>query len=209
MKHSYLVLLFVALVGCNSKTEKKAAEAIDPKLLISCEGIGDAKLTDTYADLQTKFGDSVLSAHENNVRGKYTTIWESDPRQINIYWVEQQEPFKTVRYMEVTDGMAPYMTADSIAVGMPLKELVKKNNGMALTFKNFSANTEPGVIREYNNGDIPIKNPCFGGTLEWTGQKAIDVNELRAFQEQQEVKSFDRILQRYDVVLSSITITKK
>jgi len=208
MKHSYLLLLFVALVSCNSNTEKKV-ETLDPKLLISCEGIGEVKLTDSYADLQKKFGDSILSAHENNIRGKYTTLWENDPKQINVYWAEQQEPFKTVKYLEITDSMSPYMTIDTIVIGTPLKDLVKKNGGMALTFKNFSANTEPGLIKDYNNGEIPTKNPCFGGTLEWTGQKAIDVNELREFQEQQEVKSFDRILQRYDVVLSSITITKK
>lgn len=208
MKHSYLLLLFVAIFGCNSKTEKKV-ESIDPKLLISCEGIGDLKITDSYADLQKTFGDSVLSAHENTARGKYTSLWENDPKQINVYWVEQAEPFKTIKYLEITDSMAPYMTKDSIAVGMPLKDLVKKNNGMALTFKNFFANTEPGTIKDFNNGDIPTNNPCFGGSLEWTGQKAIDINELREFQAQQEIKSFDRMLQRYDVVLSTITITKK
>ena len=208
MKHSYLLLLFVALIGCNSQSEKKKeVEAIDPKLLISCDGIGEVKLTDTYADLQKKFGDTALTAHENTVAGKFTTIWEGTPKHINVYWKENEAPFKTVRYLEVLDAMAPYMTKDSIGVGMPLRDLVKKNGGMALTFKNFSAMEEPGVIKGYNNGEIPTNNPCFGGVLEWTDQKPIDVNELQEFQAQQEVKSFDRILQRYDVILSSIRIS--
>ena len=208
MKHSYLLLLFIAIFGCNAKTEKKV-ETIDPKILISCEGVGDVKLKDTYADLQKKLGDSVLSDHENNVAGKFTSVWENDPRHINIYWNESEAPLKTIKYIDIVDAMSPYMTKDSIGVGMSMKDLVRKNGGMALTFKNFSAMSEPGVIKGFNNGEIPTSNPCFAGILEWTDQKPIDVNEMREFQAQQEVKSFDRILQRYDVVLSTIRISPK
>ncbi|MEJ6981334.1 hypothetical protein WG906_12780 [Pedobacter sp. P351] len=209
MKYSYLYLLvFFALSACSPKAEKKA-ETLDPKLLISCEGVGDVKLKDTYADLQKKLGDSVLSEHENNVAGKFTSVWENSPKHLNIYWQESQAPFKTIKYIDVIDGMAPYMTIDSIGVGMSLKDLVKKNGGMAITFKNFSAMSEPGVIKGYNNGEIPKSNPCLGGVLEWTDQKPIDVNEMREFQAQEEIKSFDRILQRYDVVLSIIRLSPK
>jgi hypothetical protein len=208
MKHSYLLLLFIVLFGCNEKTEKKV-ETIDPKFLISCEGVGVVKLKDTYSDLQKKLGDSVLSAHENNVAGKFTSVWADDPRQLNIYWKETEAPFKTIKYIDIIDAMSPYMTKDSIGVGMSMKDLVRKNGGMALTFKNFSAMREPGVIKGFNNGEIPTSNPCFGGILEWTDQKPIDVNEMREFQAQDEVKSFDRILQRYDVILSTIRISPK
>lgn len=208
MKHSYLFLLFITLLACNSNTEKKV-ETLDPKVLISCEGVGDVKLKDTYADLQKKLGDSVLSAHENNVAGKFTSVWENSPKQLNIYWKENEAPFKTIKYIDVIDAMAPYMTKDSIGVGMSLKDLVKKNGSMAITFKNFSAMKEPGVIKGFNNGEIPKSNPCFGGILEWTDQKPIDVNEMREFQAQEEIKSFDRILQRYDVILSTIRLSSK
>ncbi|MBC8052694.1 MAG: hypothetical protein H7Y13_06490 [Sphingobacteriaceae bacterium] len=207
MKHSYLFLLIVAFFACNPKNEQKV-ESIDPKLLISCEGIGDVKLSDSYADLQKKFGDSVLSEHENNVAGIFTSIWDASPKQINIYWNEKTAPFKTIKYIEVIDKLAPYMTKDSIMLGMSIKDLVKKNAGMALTFRNFDA-SNGGYITGYNNGDLPKNIPCFEGILEWTGQKPIDINELREFQAQEEVKSFDRILQRMSVELSTIRIRKK
>jgi hypothetical protein len=136
-------------------------------------------------------------------------LWQDDPRQINIFWEEKAAPYKTIRYMEAIDGMSPYMTKDSIAVGMPLRDLVKKNGGMALTFKNFYKDQDPGLIKDYNNGEIPKNNPCFVGVLEYTGQKPIDVNEFRQFQALDEVKSFDRILNRIDVVLSTIRIAAK
>ena len=209
MKYSYLIVLFFAVAGCESKTEKKVEEKIDPKLLINCEGIGEVKLTDSYADLQKKFGDTALSAHENNVAGKFTSIWENSPKHINVYWKEDSEPFKTIRYMEAIDGMSPYMTIDSIGVGITLRDLVKKNGNMAITFRNFYTDNSPGLILGYNNGEIPKNNPCFEGILEWTGQKPIDVNEFRAFQELEEVKSFERVLQRIDVVLSAIRVSNK
>src|SRR5690349_17575415 len=110
MKHSYLLLLFVALVGCNSQSEKKkAVESIDPKLLISCDGVGEIKLTDTYVDLQKKFGDTSLTEHENTVAGKFTSVWEGSPKHINVFWKESEAPFKTIKYLEVIDAMAPYM----------------------------------------------------------------------------------------------------
>lgn len=200
------MLLALALGSCSPKAEKKAPPTVDPKILISCEGIGEVKLKDSYADLQKKFGDSVLSEHVNNIAGTFTTLWRNQPGQINVYWVEKEKPFKTIKYIEATDAMAPYLTKDSIGVGMSMRDLVRKNGGMALTFVNFYGDDNPGLIKDYNNGELPKNNPCFEGILEYTGQKPIDVNEFRAFQAQKEVKSFDRILNRIDVVLSTIRI---
>lgn len=208
MKYVFLLFCAAAFTGCETKTEKKVVESIDPKFLITCEGIGEVKLKDTYEDLQKKFGDTALSAHENNVRGRFTSIWENSPKQINVYWKEKSAPFKTINYIEAVEKGSPYMTKDSISIGMSIRELVKKNNGMALTLRNFSFDN-PGYITGYNNGNLLDNNPCFEGILEWTGQDPIDIKELRAFQAQEEVKSFDRVLQRMDVELSTIRVSAK
>lgn len=208
MKYLYLVLAVAVFASCEPKKVAEKAESIDPKALISCEGIGLVKLTDSHADLEKKFGDSVLTEHENNVAGKFTSIWENSPEHINIYWKEKQAPFTTIKFMEAVDKMAPYMTQDSITIGMSMRDLVRKNNNMALTFKNFTS-SDPGLITGFNNGDLPKTNPCFGGILEWEGQKPIDIKELMAFQAKDEVKSFEQILQRMDIALGAIRLTNK
>ncbi|MFD2163947.1 hypothetical protein ACFSJU_16175 [Paradesertivirga mongoliensis] len=208
MKYLCLALAVAVFASCGQKKTTEKVESIDPKVLISCEGIGQVKLTDSHADLEKKFGDSVLTEHENNLAGKFTSVWENSPEHINVYWKEKQAPFKTIRYVEAVDKMSPYMTKDSITVGMSIRDLVRKNNNMALTFKNFTS-SDPGLITGFNNGDIPKTNPCFGGILEWEGQKPIDIKELRAFQARDEVKSFDQILQRMDIALGAIRLTNK
>lgn len=208
MKYYYLLLVILSLSACSQKADKKAVESIDPKNLISCEGIGQVRLTDTYADLQRKFGDSALSEHENTKAGNFTTIWEKNPKQLNVFWKEKRQPFKTIKYIEVIDRLSPYMTKDSIALGISLRDLVRKNGGMALTFLNFTSD-RPGLITGYNNGELPKMDPCFEGVLEWTGQRPIDINELRTFQKMKEVKSFEMILQRMDIELGTIRVSAK
>ncbi len=209
IKLSFLSFICLIVFGCTPKTEKKAqVKQLDPRILITCEGIGEVKLSYSHADLEKKFGDAI-SEHENNIRGKYTSLWEHDPKHINVYWKESSAPFKTIKYIEAVDPMSLYMTKDSIGIGMSLRELVAKNGNMPITFKNFYTNTEPGLIKGFNNGEIPKANPCFEGTLETTDQRPIDVVEMRAFEKVEEVKSFDRILQRMDVVINSMRLTAK
>ena len=209
MKHSYLFLLFIALISCNQEKKKEIVIPVDPKFLITCDGIGEVKLSYSYTDLEKKFGKTVLSEHENNRTGKFTTLWENDPKQINIFWNESSQPYKTIKYIEAVDGMAPYMTSDSIGVGITLRDLVKKNGSMAITFNNFTNVASPGKIIHFTNGVIPKNNPCLKGSFESTGQKPIDVEDFKKFQAKEELKSFDRILERVDVVLSTIRIEAK
>ncbi|MBC7915230.1 MAG: hypothetical protein H7Y07_14015 [Pyrinomonadaceae bacterium] len=209
MKHTYLLLFFVVCISCSQDTKKTSEVTVDPKVLISCEGIGEVKLTDTHADLEKKFGKTAVSEHENNKNGNFTSLWENDPKQINIVWNEAVPPFKTIKYIEAVDGMSPYITTDSIGVGMSLRDLVKKNGSMAVTFTNFYGLDKPGRIRDFSNGEISKNHPCLEGSLEYTGQKPIDATEFKAFQAKEEVKSFDRILERIDVVLSTVRISAK
>ena len=210
MKFSILPLVFLVIASCNPKTEKKkeVQQSLDPKILINCEGIGEVKLTYSHSDLVKKFPDAI-SEHENNIRGKYTSLWQHSPKHINVYWKEDVAPYQTIRYIEAVDPMAPYMTKDSIGLGTSLRDLVRKNGSMPVTFKNFFSSTEPGLIKDFNNGELPKINPCFAGTLESTDQRPIDVKEMREFEKMDEVKSFDRLLQRMDVVVSTIRLYPK
>lgn len=209
MKHYYLLLLVLLVLSCNRTAKKEVVEAIDPKILINCEGIGEVKLSDSHETLEQKFGKDALSEHENTVAGKFTSVWENSPKQINIYWNEAEEPFKTIKYIEAVDAMSPYMTIDSIGVGISLRDLVRKNGNMAIVFTNFFADRNPGQIRSFTTGEINNTNPCLEGALQENGQKPIDVVEFRKFQAQEEVKSFEQILHRIDVTLGTIRISSK
>lgn len=209
MKYTYLILFVFVFISCKQAAKKEVVATVDPKTLISCDGIGEVKLTDSYEALVKKFGKEALSEHENTVAGKFTSLWENQPKQINIYWNEPEQPFKTIKYIEAVDAMSPYMTADSIGVGMSLRDLVRKNGNMAITFTNFLADRNPGQIRDFTNGDINNTNPCLEGAFQDNGQKPIDVEEYTKFQAQEEVKSFQSILNRIDVTLGVIRISSK
>ncbi len=59
MKSALLSLALLLLFACQPPSpKKKTAEkpGVDPKILVSCEGIGEIKVTDTYEGLKQKFG---------------------------------------------------------------------------------------------------------------------------------------------------------
>ncbi|WP_207425660.1 hypothetical protein [Pedobacter sp. SYSU D00535] len=210
MKKTFLLVFLAGLFSCQQKQVAKAPEPqIDPKKLISCDGIGEAKLSDTYADLEKKFGAAALSEHENTELGKYTTLWENKPEQINIFWEEKSQPYKRIKYMEATDAMSSYLTKDSVRIGLTLREVVKKNGSMPVTFRNFYAEEQSGLITTFNNGEITKVTPCLGGKLEWVKQTNIYAAEHENFKKQEVLESYDKLLQRMEVVLSSIRVSAK
>lgn len=212
MKNALFTVFLLALFSCQppSPKKKKAEESkVDPKILVSCEGIGEVKLTDDYASLEKKFGANALSIHDNNVYGKYTALWEGKPNQINIFWKEKAQPFKHIRYMETSDPNSPYMTADSLRVGLSMPDIVRRNGFMPLTFNNFYVEDEGGLITSFNNGDLPKKNPCFEGLLEWVSQANIYKKDYDAFKKRKVVESSDRIFDHMEVMLGRIRVSAK
>lgn len=210
MKTSYLFFLALSLVACqeSKKTKPEVKKTIDPKVLVSCDGIGEVKLSDSHANLEEKFGKNAIADHENTIYGAFTTVWENDPRELRIYWKEKSAPFKTINFIEVGTPGAPYMTVDSIAVGMGLRDIVKKNGSISVKFFNINQ-SKPGLITGFNGGNIEKNTPCFTGVLEQTQLKVIHKDELKEFHQQKEVNSYDPILNRIEYELATMRVVRK
>ncbi len=209
MKYTYLIFSSLVLFSsCSQEKKAKQEPQVDPKVLISCDGIGEVKLSDSHEALVSKFGKAV-SEHENNRMGSFTTIWENDPKQVNIYWEEKKPPFTKIKYLEAVYMDSPYMTKDSLRIGLSLRDLVKVNGGMPVAFKNFSQENDGGLITTFYAGNIEKQNPCIKGRLEQAKVTLIHKKELAAFQQKEIVESSDDILNRMDVELSSIRVSAK
>ncbi|EOR94787.1 hypothetical protein ADIARSV_2003 [Arcticibacter svalbardensis MN12-7] len=215
MKHSVYLVVLVVLFGCqqqgkNVQTKKKVKEVVvDSAVLISCEGVGEIKMNFSYADLKNKVGAKALTEHENSVYGKYTTIWENTAKQLNVYWKQKSQPFKAIKYLEVSSPDSPYETQDSLRIGLDLRSLVNKNGNMPLTFRNFYAQENSGLVTSFNGGTLEKNNPCVAGVLEWTSQENVYKADYDAFKKQEIVESYEKILDHIEVRLSSIRVLSK
>lgn len=215
MKYLFCSFLLLAFAGCQqSGTTKQAAgeaekDQVDPAILISCEGVGEIKMSISYEELEKQVGAKALTPHENTVYGSFTTVWENTPKAVNVYWKEKTPPFKTVNYLEVVDPASIYRTGDSIRVGIGMRDMVRMNNNMPLTFRNFYAVERSGLIMSFNNGSIAERNPCLTGVLEWSSQENVYKDQYEAFKQQEIVESYDKILQRIEVNLSAIRVLNK
>jgi hypothetical protein len=189
--------------------EEPVLVPLNPDNLITCEGIGPVKLSYSYQDLVEKFGAKSLSEHENSITGVYTTVWDSTEKQLNIYWKEKKKPFRTIDFIETGAALNPYVTADTIRVGMLKTELVQRNSGMPLTFVNFYALGDGGVIKSFNNGNIGTSTPCLSGKLEISGQRNVHVEEEKAFRKKEIIESFDPLLNRMEVTLVALRVYNK
>ena len=198
--------LLVLWNSCSQPAPQTAEDTIDPAILISCEGIGPVKLSYSYEDLEKQFGAKALSEHENNVTGKFTGLWEGEPRHINIYWKEKLPPYKNIRYLEVNQADGPYTTEKGLRVGISLKDAVKMNGDMPVTFLNFYAPGNSGQILSFNGGDIEKETPCISGRVEIAGNRNVREDELAEFREKREVESYDRLLERITGAIGSIQV---
>jgi len=200
------LLLAVLLVSCQPKPKSLAEKpGIDPGRLISCKGVGEVSINDSYADLEKKVGAASITEHENTVYGKYYTLWEGQDKQLNVYWKEKDQPYKTIKYIEVNSGPY-YSTSDSLHIGISMRDMVRINGNMPLTFNNFEAENDNGLITSFNDGNISKNNPCIKAALEVVSTQNIHVNELGKFKLKKEVESYDRLLERMDVALQSIRV---
>lgn len=215
MKYFFYSVLLMGFMSCqqpasDKQSAKQAKEAkLDSGILISCEGVGEIKINFSYADLEKKVGAKALTPHENTIYGKFTTVWENTPKAVNVYWKEKTAPFKTIDYLEVVDPASVYRTPDSLQVGIGMRDMVRKNDNMPLTFRNFYAAEKSGLITSFNNGAIAKNNPCLTGVLEWSSQQNVYKDQYEAFKEQEIVESYEKILDRIEVNLSAIRILNK
>ena len=210
MKKTFLLLATVALFSCEPGVKKNKVappEKIDPKILVSCSGIGQVMLSDTHKSLEDKFPGEVED-HENTLNGVYTTVWEGSSKEVKVYWKEKQAPFKTIKYIQADMPGSPYMTVDSVKLGESLRDLVKINGSISIKFVNISQ-TDPGLIKSFNGGNIEKKTPCFTGVLEQSQLKTVHKDELNAFRKEKEVNSYDPLLNRIEFELVAMRVASK
>lgn len=202
LKFTIISLLFAA---CNPNPPKKepTEPKINPKILISCNGIGEVKLKDSYQDITKKFK---VTEHENNVLGQYISVNDGKPNQINIYWLEKHKPFKRIKYLETSASDSPFKTQSGLQIGISVDTLQKMNGYLPLTFNNFYTKNKPGELLRFNNGNFSKSDPCIGGVVDIESMHNVDINELNTFQKQKLVESSDHLLNRIKVSLVSIRV---
>ena len=208
MKNLLIVLILFTFACGQKPASVSEKEEIDPKRLITCDGVGEIGIGLSYADLEKQVGADAITEHDNTVSGKFFTIWEDQEKQLDIYWNEESEPYKTIKYIEV-NLPSYYLTPDSLHVGTLLREMVSKNGNMPLTFNNFTAERDPGLISSFNDGSVVKTNPCISGALEVIGQRNVHVADLKELSAKDKLESFDPIFERMDVALQSIRLHPK
>ncbi len=204
-----LFAYLIAFSSCQPKPKEEAkGPAIDPKVLVSCEGIGEIKLTDSHESLVKKFGANAVSEHSNTTSGAYTTVWDGSAKQVNIFWKETAAPFVHVRYIESTSFEGPYESVSGLKSGMPVRDIPKINTDMPITFHNPFGTESPGLITTFNKGAIATTDPCITGSVEFSRSRNVDEKTLASFKQEKIVDSSHPLLaERMDMILSGFRVT--
>jgi len=188
-----LALIGFALASCNRGAKKETEQKPADSTLISCEGIGKVKLSYSHDDLEKTFGADQLADTTKEVDGKtvhITKVFKDSPEEVMVTWTEANAPFTKAAKLSVADAMAPYHLAEGVQVGSPLKDLVKANNFLPVTFSNFYSNVDGyGYIQGFNGGDLETKYPCLGGVLDIDRTDNLEVTLLDEFKAENPAKS--------------------
>ncbi|GAA4781653.1 hypothetical protein GCM10023231_06570 [Olivibacter ginsenosidimutans] len=187
-----LALIGFALASCGGAA-KKTTEEVTDSTLITCEAIGKVKLNYSHADLEKEFGVDQLVDTVKDVEGKkvsITKVFKDTPDEVTVTWAEASAPFTKAVKLSVSDGSGPYHLAEDIKVGSPLKDLVKANNFLPVTFTNFYANVDGfAQIQSFNDGDLAQKYPCLGGVLDIDRTDNLETSLLEEFKKENPANS--------------------
>ncbi|WP_028298018.1 hypothetical protein [Olivibacter sitiensis] len=199
MKKKLIGMALIALVvaSCNSNEKKETDETTQDPNLITCEGIGKVKLSYSHDDLVNEFGAENVKDSTLTGGVKTTYLWEGTPQEVIVTWTENDAPFSKAEKLSVAQEFGDYHLEEGIGVGATLKDLVKLNNFLPITFSNFYAADDGfAVIQDFNEeGDITTKYPCLGGKLDIERTDNIDVNLLEDFKKENPVKSSHKAME--------------
>src|SRR6476661_477205 len=152
MTRSLAGLLLLLLCACNRPSTTSGTKDVDsttlkkqfkdslimnssdsgaaPKL-ITCDGIGNIHLADSYEDVLRKVGKDQLKNDsvflEGNFEKLFTKAYPGQHQEIRIYWKEDQPPFKSIDMLEIDMEESPYQFSNGIRIGTTLKEMQKLN----------------------------------------------------------------------------------
>ncbi len=204
--------VIVLMASCQNPQSKSTEQKIvlEDSNIISCEGIGPVKLIDTHNDMVNKFGKDNLVEETKDFDGKsmkVTRVFADTPEEVIVVWA--QNGGKAARLL-IQNELGPYKTEENLRVGISLRDVVRINNYLPVTFPNFYKDTEGFTrIASFNGGDIAKKYPCLNGTLEIVKFNGIDKNVLENFKKVDTLKSSDNIMNQIVIRISEISVSSK
>lgn len=199
------LFLFSCQNSGNSKKEKEVEE--DPNL-ITCERVGPVYKDSSPESLLETFGKDQLSQGTREVDGmkrEVTKVFADQPEEIVVVW-SVEDP-NTVDQLVVWNENGPYHTKENLRVGIDLRDVVRINNFLPVTFANFYASLDGyGRISSFNGGDIEKNHPCLSGKLDIVRLKGVDAYALDDFKQLDTVRSSDQMVQNMVVKISEISV---
>ena len=174
---------------------------------ITCWGIGPIEFGDDLAIVEEKAGkknvytDSLFL--EGNFERLVTKLWKGTPREITIYWAEEQPPFKTIKSLEISHPNSPYQFNNGIKIGSSIAEIVNLNGGEEIKLYGFGWD-KGGTFIDFGKGKLKGDLPCFGGVFDLK-TKASD-KDVEAVMGDHQITSSAPAFGKYKAVLSVIRV---
>ncbi|PRY50908.1 hypothetical protein B0I27_108116 [Arcticibacter pallidicorallinus] len=175
----FALLLFMMSCTNSPKVKEEAGDWLqggDPTE-ITCWGIGDIELEDSYDILVEKAGldhvkqDSLFK--EGMFERVITRVWPNTEKEITVYWKEKKAPLVTIEMLELRDSASVYHFANGLKIGSTLQDLVKENGGIEFSFYGFGWDNG-GTIVDFNSGKLSNNLPCFQGVLALPQEASAD-----------------------------------
>jgi hypothetical protein len=206
-------ILCLALVGlflsCNRGPQKEETPAANP-YEITCDGIGQVKMTATHAELTEQFGSKLLDStyHMGGVDYKASYINLGDSEEIIVQWAEKEAPFTKIQRLIISAPNSAYSLGNGLRVGSTLDEVRTANNFMPVSMTSFYSAVD-GYAHSlgFNGGDIELNYPCVGMSFDITRQYGVDIKMIDELKTASEVKSSHAIFGSLDVQVVAIHIT--
>lgn len=201
------------LASCGGSQQKESEQEETNTDLITCEGIGKVKLSHSHEDLESNFGADQLADETEEQDGKevaITRVFKDSPEEVVVVWEESAAPFNRISKLIVRNELSPYHLEEGVQVGSTLKDLVKANNFLPVTFSNFySASDGFAIIEGFNEGEIGTKYPCLGGKMDIDRTDNIDVNLLDDFKAEKSVKSNHKAMEFIYANITELSVSAK
>ncbi|MCS6833803.1 MAG: hypothetical protein NZ521_09540, partial [Flammeovirgaceae bacterium] len=187
--------------GTNSSEETTAS-------LITCEGIGEVKITMNEATMIEKFGKENVKRdslyEEEGFAGFATILWQNTPKEVWVMW--QDENFQKIRTLEVRRNDSIYRTSQGVRVGNSLNEVVAANGGIHIEFSGLGWDFG-GWTQNFSNGTIGKELPCLSLQLDFSGNtEGMDISSISG---DVGVKSDNPVLQQIPLKVVTLTISQK
>jgi len=212
MKKIACFALLLVMMSCSNspKVKEEAGEWLqggDPTE-ITCWGIGDIELEDSYDVIVDKAGlknvkqDSLFK--EGTFERVITRVWPDTEKEIIVHWKEEKAPLATIEMLEVSHSSSVYHFTNGIKIGSSLKDLIKENGGVEFSFYGFGWDNG-GTVKDFNSGKLSGNLPCFEGVLALPEEASKDAGSAEVMGDKQ-IKSSNPFFSRFDPHLVSIKI---